>query len=111
MGWEKLHQPVEEDTQAFARREEAAVEEVELVIILHEELQSSLIPAGGTHCLQGWERGKRHVGRKRGEWEGKMRFMELHMLVNPVGYSPGGRNPIQKALWAGLQGMKGMAWS
>lgn len=99
---EKMHPPVEEDTQAFAGREEAAVEEVELVIILHEELQSSLIPAGGTHRLQGWKRGKKNIGRKRGEWEGKIRFMELHMLVNPMGYSPGGRNPIQKALWARL---------
>lgn len=66
-GWKKLHQPVEEDTQAFAGREEAAVEKVELVIILHEELQSSLIPAGGTHCLQGWKRGKKNIGRKREE--------------------------------------------
>lgn len=64
-GWEKLHQPVEEDPQAFAGGEEAAVEEVELVVILHEELEPGLVPAGGAHRLRGRERRKRHV--RRGE--------------------------------------------
>lgn len=86
-GWKKLHQPVEEDTQAFAGREEAAVEKVELVIILHEELQSSLIPAGGTHCLQGWKRGKKNIGRER-RMGGKDEIYGAAHAGQPYGLQP-----------------------
>lgn len=58
---------MEEDPQAFAGGEEAAVEEVELVVILHEELEPGLVPAGGAHRLRGRERGKRHVRGGREE--------------------------------------------
>lgn len=83
VGWGKLHQPVEEDTQAFGGREETAVEEVELVVILHQELETSFVAARGAHCLQGWE--MRHVSERRGgKGEGNVGFMELHMLASPV---------------------------
>jgi len=55
---------VEEDTQAFVGREETVVEEVELVIILHQELKPCFVAARGAHRLRRWER--RHVGGKRG---------------------------------------------
>lgn len=63
VGREKLHQPVEEDTQASVRREKTVVEEVELVVILHQKLEPRFVAAWGAHCLQGQER--RHVGGKR----------------------------------------------
>lgn len=79
-----MHQPVEEDTQAFGGREETAVEEVELVVILHQELQPGFVAARGAHRLRGWER--RHVGEKRGgKQEGKRGFTELHVLASPWG--------------------------
>lgn len=61
---------MEEDTQAFGGREETAVEEVELVVILHQELEPGFVAAWGAHRLRGRER--RHVGGKRGgKQEGK----------------------------------------
>lgn len=69
VGWGKLHQPVEEDTQVFGGREETAVKEVELVVIFHQELKPSFVAAWGAHRLRGWER--RHVGGKRGEETGR----------------------------------------
>lgn len=73
---------MEEDTQAFGGREETAVKEVELVVILHQELQPSFVAARGAHRLQGWER--RHMGGKTGgNGKGKDRFMELHVLAGP----------------------------
>ena len=45
--------PVEEQREAPGRGHEARVQEAELVVVGHEELQARLAPAGGPHGLQG----------------------------------------------------------
>lgn len=38
-------------SQGPVRREEALVQVVHLVVVLHQELQASVVPAGGSHGL------------------------------------------------------------
>lgn len=86
VGWGELHQPVEEDTQAFGGREETAVEEVELVVIFHQELEPGFVAARGAHRLWGWE-------EERCGWEERGRNGEETLdLWSCTLASPGGRN-------------------
>lgn len=78
---------MEEDTQAFGGGEEPAVEEVELVVILHQELEPSFVAARGAHCLQGQER-RNGGGKRGGNREGNILFTELHILASPGEETP-----------------------
>lgn len=55
----KRHSPVEENPQVSIWGEEAGVQEVQLAVVLHQQLQACLVPAGGPHGLCGKEREER----------------------------------------------------
>lgn len=43
--------PVEMNTQVLVSREKALVQVVQLVVVLHQQLQTGLVPAGRAHRL------------------------------------------------------------